>query len=129
MIGRAVATFFRLTAVIMGAAAVGVGIAGAHAFPNAEQPLVGSTVAAPPSAVTITYDAPIESLFAKLDVVNSSNEEQDDGPAAVGPDHRTLSVKLKPLQPGDYTVTWAVVAEDGHRTEGSYDFTVTGAGR
>jgi copper resistance protein C len=101
-------------------------IASAHAFPNAEQPLVGSTVTAPPSAVTITYDAPIESLFAKLEVVNSSHQVETEGTPNVGPDHRTLSVKLKPLKPGDYTVNWSVVAEDGHRTEGSYDFTVAG---
>ena len=98
----------------------------AHAFPTAEQPLVGSTVTVPPSSVTITYDAPIESLFAKLEVVDSSNQEETEGPPTVGPDNRTLSVKLKPLKPGDYTVNWSVVAEDGHRTEGSYDFTVSG---
>jgi methionine-rich copper-binding protein CopC len=100
----------------------------AHAFPSAEQPLVGSTVTTPPPAVTITYDAPIESLFAKLEVVNNANNEEAAGPPIVGSDHRTLSVKLKPLKPGDYTVNWSVVAEDGHRTEGSYDFTVAGAG-
>jgi methionine-rich copper-binding protein CopC len=98
----------------------------AHAFPSAEQPLVGSTASVPPSAVTITYDAPIESLFAKLEVIDSSGQEQTKGPPTVGPDHRTLSVKLKPLKPGNYTVNWSVVAEDGHRTEGSYDFTVAG---
>jgi methionine-rich copper-binding protein CopC len=99
-------------------------IAWAHAFPQAEQPLVGSTVSTPPSRVTITYDAPIESLFAKLEVLDQAGQEQAQGPPAVGPDHRTLSVKLKPLKPGDYTVKWSVVAEDGHRTEGSYNFTV-----
>jgi methionine-rich copper-binding protein CopC len=109
-------------------AAFGSRNAWAHAFPTAEQPLVGSTVATPPSAVTITYDAPIESLFAKLEVVDSSNQEETEGSPAVAPDHLTLSIRLKPLKPGDYTVNWAVVAEDGHRTEGSYDFTVSGGG-
>src|SRR6266446_4303325 len=94
-------------------AAFGSRTAWAHAFPSAEQPLVGSTVATPPSAVTITYDAPIESLFAKLEVVNSSSQEQTAGPPIGGPDHRTLSARLKLLKPGDYTVNWSVVAEDG----------------
>lgn len=96
----------------------------AHAFPQAEQPKVGSTLAAPPSKVTIKYDAPIQSLFAKLEVLNKAGNAVTAGSPRVGGDHRTLSVKLKPLQPGSYTVKWAVVAEDGHRTEGSYDFTV-----
>jgi methionine-rich copper-binding protein CopC len=106
----------------------GSAIAWAHAFPKAEQPLVGCTVSIPPSRVTITYDAPIESLFAKLDVLDGAGQEQTVGSPTVGPDRRTLSVKLKPLKPGDYTVNWSVVAEDGHRTEGSYSFTVADPG-
>ncbi len=100
-------------------------IAWAHAFPNEEQPLVGSTITTPPSKVSITYDAPIESLFAKLQVIDGAGQEQITGPPSVGPDHRTLSVELKPLKPGHYTVRWSVVSEDGHRTEGSYDFIVS----
>jgi methionine-rich copper-binding protein CopC len=116
------------TVAVAATAPFGPTAACAHAFPNAEQPLVGSTVTKPPQQVAITYDAPIESLFAQLDVVNGSGEQETNGTPAVGPDHRTLSIALKPLQPGDYTVKWSVVAEDGHRTEGSYDFTVAGDG-
>ncbi len=122
----AIASLAMLAVIVIGAG--GPAVARAHAFPNAEQPLVGSTVTAPPSRVTITYDAPIESLFAKLEVIDAAGQEQTVGPPTVGPDHRTLSVALKPLKPGDYTVKWSVVAEDGHRTEGSYDFTVSGGG-
>jgi methionine-rich copper-binding protein CopC len=98
----------------------------AHAFPTAEQPLVGSTVDAPPSRVTIDYDAPIESLFAKLQVLDGGGQDQAAGPPEVGKDRRHLSVNLKPLAQGDYTVKWSVVAEDGHRTEGAYVFSVAG---
>ncbi len=98
----------------------------AHAFPKAEEPLVGSTVASPPPRVSIEFDAPIESMFAKLDVLDSAGRNQCACGASVGADRRELAVKLKPLGPGDYTVRWSVVAEDGHRTEGSYVFTVDG---
>ncbi len=124
----ATVTISCITTIVLTMAAFGSRTAWAHAFPSTEQPLVGSTVATPPSEVTITYDAPLESLFAKLEVVNSSKEEETVGSATVGPDHRTLSVRLRPLTPGDYTVNWTVVAEDGHRTEGSYDFTVSAGG-
>jgi copper resistance protein C len=119
-----------IAALAGGLAALGVRplTAWAHAFPQAEQPLVGSTVSTPPSRVTITYDAPIESLFAKLEVLDQAGQEQTQGPPTVGADHRTLSVKLKPLKPGYYTVKWSVVAEDSHRTEGSYNFTVARGG-
>jgi methionine-rich copper-binding protein CopC len=35
-----------------------------------------------------------------------------------------MSVTLNPLTPGDYAVAWVAVAEDGHRTQGHYTFTV-----
>lgn len=96
----------------------------AHAFPAAEHPGAGTSLDASPAAVVIDFDSPIESLFAKLEVVDGSGYEENAGPPKVGHNHRELRVALKPLAPGQYTVTWGVVAEDGHRTEGSYTFTV-----
>ena len=98
----------------------------AHAFPEAEDPKVGSTVTSPPQQVSIRFDAPIEALFSKLDVLDSSGQSEDEGTPQVNADTRTLTVNLKPLKPGDYTIKWSVVAKDGHRTEGSYTFTVAG---
>jgi len=76
--------------------------------------------------VSIRFDAPIEALFSKLDVLDSSGQSEDEGTPQVNADTRTLTVNLKPLKPGDYTIKWSVVAKDGHRTEGSYTFTVAG---
>jgi methionine-rich copper-binding protein CopC len=98
----------------------------AHAFPDAEEPKVGSTVTSPPQQVAIRFNAPIEALFAKLDVLDNNGQNQDAGTPQVSADTQTLTVPLKPLTPGEYTVKWSVVAKDGHRTEGSYTFTVTG---
>jgi methionine-rich copper-binding protein CopC len=98
----------------------------AHALPEAEDPKVGSTVMSPPQQVSIRFDAPIEALFSKLDVLDSGGQRQDAGTPQVDADTRTLAVQLKPLTPGEYTVKWSVVAKDGHRTEGSYTFTVAG---
>ena len=98
----------------------------AHAFPEAEDPKVGSTVTSPPQQVSIRFNAPIEALFSKLDVLDSSGQGQNAGTPQVNADTRTLTAQLKPLTPGEYTVKWSVVAKDGHRTEGSYTFTVAG---
>jgi methionine-rich copper-binding protein CopC len=98
----------------------------AHAMPEAEDPKVGSTVTAPPQQVSIRFDAPIEALFSRLDVLCSSGQNEAEGTPQVTADTRTLTVHLKPLTPGEYTVKWSVVAKDGHRTEGSYTFTVAG---
>lgn len=104
--------------------ALSASVAAAHAFPTTERPAAGASVAAPPAAVTIHYDSPIQALFAKLAVVNQAGRNETVGKPRLGPRRRTMSIGLKALAPGDYTVKWSVVAEDGHRTEGSYVFTV-----
>ncbi len=99
----------------------------AHGFPTSETPAAGSTVAAAPAEAEIVFNAPIESLFSKLEVVDAGGAEVAAAPPVLAKDRRRLSVKLKPLPPGHYTVTWIAVAEDGHRTQGSYVFTVAPA--
>jgi copper resistance protein C len=110
--------------VIALAAAAWPGVASAHAFPTSEIPLAGAQLDSPPAQVRIRFDSPIEPDFSKLRVIDSSNASETAGPPTVDPTHRYLSVKLKALSPGDYSVRWSVVAEDGHRTEGTYSFTV-----
>jgi hypothetical protein len=104
-------------------AAIG-GTAYAHSFPASERPAAGQTVAGSLAQVVITYDAPIEKLFAALEVDNAAGVNQASGPPAVSPDGSTLSVPVAHLPPGDYTVKWRVVCVDTHHTEGSYSFSV-----
>jgi hypothetical protein len=91
--------------------------------------MAGSTIAAPPSQAAITFDGPIEELFAKLGVAGADGQDETAGSPHFSSDHRRLFVALKALKPGDYTVKWSVVAQDGHRTEGSFQFTVAGGAR
>jgi len=117
---------FLIMAIAACAIAISPRPAHAHAFPSAEDPKVGSTLQTPPSRVVITFDSPIESLFAKLAVVGPSGDDVTAGAPAVDANTRQLSVPLRALKPGEYTVRWSVVAEDSHRTEGSYTFDVAG---
>jgi methionine-rich copper-binding protein CopC len=89
--------------------------------------MVGSTVKSPPAEVDIHFDNPVEAMFAHLQVSDRSGADVTADAPAVSRDGLTLSVKLKPLTAGDYAVKWSVVAEDSHRTEGSYTFTVAGS--
>ncbi len=100
----------------------------AHAFPRSQTPSAGADLSTAPAQVSITFDAPIEAMFSRLQVLGANNAEEAGGHISLSKDRRTLSVPLKPLSPGNYTVRWAVVAEDGHRTEGSYTFTISAAG-
>jgi methionine-rich copper-binding protein CopC len=112
----------------LAASVTGLRVASAHSFPEQETPSAGQRLSAPPSEVAIKFDAPIEKLFAKLEVVDTDGKAETTGPPQVDPTALTLSVKVAALKPGDYTVKWGVVCIDSHHTEGSYVFTVAGGG-
>ena len=103
-------------------------IVSAHSFPETEIPSAGQTVSTAPAEVTINFDAPIEKLFAKLEVTGADGTNQAVGAPQISDDARRMSVKVNSLKPGDYTVKWAVVCIDTHHTEGSYTFTVASGG-
>lgn len=123
-----------LALLIFGAAALSAGlviavpVASAHSFPEQETPSAGQRLSAPPSEVTIKFDAPIERVFAKLEVIGADGKPETIASPEVGSGAVTLSVKVAALKPGDYTVKWGVVCIDSHHTEGSYVFTVAGGG-
>jgi methionine-rich copper-binding protein CopC len=100
----------------------------AHSFPQGESPAAGQTVSSMPPRVTIKFDAPVESLFAQLEVLSVDGQNEAVAAPEVSDDGRTLSVKVAVLKPGNYIVKWAVVCIDTHHTSGSYDFTLAGTG-
>jgi copper resistance protein C len=102
--------------------------ASAHSFPKEESPAAGQKLATAPSEVTIKFSAPIEKLFARLEVTGADGQNLAVGAPQVSDDGVRLSVKLAALKPGDYTVKWAVVCIDTHHTEGSYTFSVASGG-
>jgi hypothetical protein len=106
----------------------GVSVASAHSFPQKETPSAGQRLSAAPSEVMIKFDAPIEKLFAKLEVISADGKFETVGQPLVDPSAMTLSATLEPLKPGDYTVKWGVVCIDSHHTEGSYVFSVADGG-
>ena len=104
------------------------GVASAHSFPESQTPSAGQKVASALTEVTINFDAPIEKLFAKLEVTGAEGNNEAAGAPQVSDDGRRLSVKVALLKPGDYTVKWAVVGIDTHHTEGSYTFSISSGG-
>jgi methionine-rich copper-binding protein CopC len=104
-------------------------VASAHSFPEQETPSAGQNVASPPSEVMIKFDAPIEKLFAKLEVTGADGKNEAVSAPQVSGDGILLSVKLGALGSGDYTVKWAVVCIDTHHTEGSYTFSVASSAK
>jgi len=103
----------------------GAGVALAHAFPERADPRVGSVVQGSPDAVRIWFDGELEPAFCQITVADGSGQRVDRGDARVDPNgRRLLQVSVPTLQPGTYSVHWAVLSIDGHRTTGDFRFTV-----
>ena len=97
----------------------------AHALLRKAVPGVGSTVATAPATVTLIFSEGVEPSFTTVAVMNAGGAHMEDGGVAVAAaDQKTISVKLKPLAPGTYTVQWHATSVDTHKTEGKFTFTV-----
>jgi methionine-rich copper-binding protein CopC len=96
-----------------------------HAFPQRADPSAGATLAAAPAVVRIWFDAALEPAFSSLRVQTARGQPITHEEGQVDAiDATLLTARLPPLAPGTYRVLWSVVARDGHRTEGTYTFTV-----
>jgi copper resistance protein C len=99
--------------------------ASAHAFLKHAQPAVGSTVKHAPSKVTLWFTEELEGKFSTVVVHNAKGASEQIGKAKVNSGDKTeMSVGLKPLKAGTYTVVWHALSVDTHRTHGSFKFTV-----
>ncbi len=96
-----------------------------HAYPDHADPKVGSTISVAPTKVRIWFDSDLEPAFSSIMIHTAGGTMVDQGDGCVDPSDPTLlEVSVPPLPPGSYIVIWSVVARDGHRTSGSYTFTI-----
>lgn len=120
----AIHAFFRLSAVVSVLCLGSIGQVWAHAHPETESPVAGSVVSAP-QEVRITYDEALEPAFSSLIVTDARGKQVNSAKAEVDATrHKTMRVALPTLPVGEYQVKWVAVADDGHRTQGSYKFKV-----
>ncbi|MGC7404695.1 copper resistance protein CopC [Pandoraea pneumonica] len=95
----------------------------AHAHPVSSEPAAQATVDAPKS-VRVTFDSALEGAFSTLSVVDAQGKPVTQVKAELDAARKTLTVALPTLKAGDYQANWVAVANDGHRTKGSFKFTV-----
>jgi methionine-rich copper-binding protein CopC len=88
------------------------------------RPAPGAQLAEPPAEIRLTFSEPpgaqsqillmaegfqpVEGITAQVDPVQSEQ----------------VFASLPPLEPGNYTVQWSAVSEDGHEISGSYSFSI-----
>jgi len=94
----------------------------AHAFLDHAEPKVGSTVVAPAQVkVWMTMDL-MKKTFTTLQVFDAKGTEVDNRDVQIN--EATMVVSLPKLGAGTYTVTWKALAVCGHKTSGTFMFTV-----
>jgi len=76
-----------------------------------------------PDRVQLWFSERLEPQFATISVLDAGGARVDAGDAAVGPDDpKRLSVGLRSLAPGAYTVKFRVLSVDGHVVESEFGF-------
>ena len=102
-----------------------IAAASAHAHLKIATPAPDSTVAALPTELRLGFTEGVNLKFTGVAVTGPAGAVPT-GAAALAPgDNKILIVPVSgPLAPGSYKVDWHALATDGHKTDGSYGFTV-----
>jgi methionine-rich copper-binding protein CopC len=100
-------------------------LAFAHGKLESAAPASGSTIDASPESLRLTFNEDLESTFSTIKVVDASGSPATKERAKVDSSNpRVLTVEVPKLASGSYTVQWAVMTHDAHKTKGTYTFSV-----
>lgn len=95
----------------------------AHAKLQSSSPARDAQLAAPPKALTLTFNEAAQVAVLKLTSGGKEISIPVDKNAKASP---SFTFPLPALAPGSYTVQWtAMAASDGHVTKGSFVFSIT----
>ncbi len=116
----------RRFALVAAALLATAGAAFAHAHLKSAIPPASGTVAASPSELDLTFTEGVNLAFTGVAVTGPGKHAVATSAASLKPgDDTTLVVPLAgTLAAGTYRVDWHALSTDGHKTKGSYSFTV-----
>ncbi|WP_446900940.1 copper homeostasis periplasmic binding protein CopC [Burkholderia sp. YIM B11467] len=101
--------------------------ASAHGKLESAVPATGSTVDTAPDTVRLTFNEDLEPAFSSVKVSDANGNAVTQDKAKVDASNpRVMTVAMPKLAPGAYTVQWAAMTADAHRTKGTYTFRVKG---
>lgn len=98
----------------------------AHAHLKSATPALNGTVATAPSELDLKFSEGLNLKFTGVKVTGPDKAAVATGDAALGAgDDTTLVIPVSAtLAAGAYKVDWHALSTDGHKTSGSYKFTV-----
>jgi len=98
----------------------------AHAHLQHQYPAADAVVEAAPQALTLNFSEGIEPRFSGVSIKDDKQQPVETG--AVKRNEKDPTQLIVPmassLTAGTYQVDWHVVSVDGHKTQGSYRFSV-----
>ncbi|NHV26545.1 copper homeostasis periplasmic binding protein CopC [Burkholderia sp. D-99] len=101
--------------------------ASAHGKLESATPATGSTVDTAPDTLRLTFNEDLEPAFSSVKVSDANGNAVTRDKAKVdAANPRVMTVAMPTLVPGAYTVQWAAMTADAHRTKGTYTFRVKG---
>lgn len=98
-----------------------------HSLLQSSNPADGETVTSAPESIELTFNAGIEQAGSSIEVKNEDGNVQEVSATEVESSESgavMTATFAEPLANGTYNVTWAVIGEDGHPTDGTFSFTV-----
>lgn len=101
---------------------LGVVVAAAHADLIASEPAAGSTVAGSPGTIRLSFSQPLES-DSTIQLFTGQFQPVTGLTTSVA-GSELQAIVGRTLAPATYTVQWSAVTDDGHATEGSFQFAV-----
>jgi copper resistance protein C len=109
-----------IAAVVFGTAA------NAHPELQAAEPAAGAAMTTSPAQIRITFNENVIPKFSGIELKDQTGKMIATGNAATDPaNKKQLVVPVQQqLAPGEYKVEWHAVADDTHRVNGSYSFSV-----
>lgn len=96
--------------------------ADAHNSLQSTDPADGSTLATPPTHVTLTFDEPAQALGTEIVVLGPDGSTVSTGTVELV-DSTVAQALAADLPAGAYTVQWRVTSADGHPLSGELSFT------
>ncbi len=115
-----------ITLAVLAATLLVTGNALAHALLRRSLPVANSELLQSPEKIVMWFSEPLEAGFSSARLLTTTGEEIPLGPAELDPNDLThITVPLRQLSPGIYTVAWKTLSRtDGHEWYGSFPFTV-----
>ena len=95
----------------------------AHASVRSTFPAYRERVEAAPRQVQLRFDQVVKALPDSVVVLDADGRRRS---GTTTSEHTTVSVPVRPLPRGAYTVRWHVISGDGHVVSGVYTFATKG---